>query len=128
MQLGKTLYSIHLNFKNIGQLTAKLAYKITFLASYSVKNLSVPLFHSTLYLFQCAQQCFGSRRCATTGGSDKWNLQVEDYAVPYFDVVTSDPSFEDMLEVVCVKKIRPPLPTRWHSNEVHYLNYKCKNN
>lgn len=53
---------------------------------------------------------------------------MEDYAVPYFDVVTSDPSFEDMLEVVCVKKIRPPLPTRWHSNEVHYLNYKCKNN
>lgn len=48
VQLEKTFYSIHLNFKNIGQLTAKLAYKITFLASYSVKNLSVPLFHSFL--------------------------------------------------------------------------------
>lgn len=48
VQLEKTLYSIHLYFKNIGQLTAKLVHKITFLASYSVKNLSVPLFHSFL--------------------------------------------------------------------------------
>ncbi|XP_054266170.1 bone morphogenetic protein receptor type-1B-like [Macrosteles quadrilineatus] len=58
------------------------------------------------------------RRCATKGGSDKWNLQVEDFAVPYYDVVPNDPSFEDMLEVVCVQKLRPPVPLRWHSHEV----------
>ncbi|KAG8242813.1 Bone morphogenetic protein receptor type-1B [Homalodisca vitripennis] len=58
------------------------------------------------------------RRCATKGGSDKWSLQVEDFVVPYYDVVPSDPSFEEMLEVVCVKKIRPSIPLRWHSNQV----------
>uniref|UniRef100_A0A1B6KQH1 receptor protein serine/threonine kinase n=1 Tax=Graphocephala atropunctata TaxID=36148 RepID=A0A1B6KQH1_9HEMI len=58
------------------------------------------------------------RRCATKGGSDKWSLQVEDFVVPYYDVVPSDPSFEEMLEVVCVKKIRPAIHLRWHSNQV----------
>lgn len=61
--------------------------------------------------------CF--RRCVTTGGSDKWNLQVEEYAIPYHDVVPHDPSFEDMHAVICVKRLRPVIPTRWQSNQVH---------
>uniref|UniRef100_A0A1B6BX14 receptor protein serine/threonine kinase n=1 Tax=Clastoptera arizonana TaxID=38151 RepID=A0A1B6BX14_9HEMI len=58
------------------------------------------------------------RRCGTTGGSDKWNLQVEDYALPYHDVVPHDPSFEDMHAVICIKRLRPVIPARWHNNQV----------
>ncbi|KAK3932432.1 Bone morphogenetic protein receptor type-1B [Frankliniella fusca] len=43
---------------------------------------------------------------------------VDDYQLPYWDCVPSDPSFEDMKDVVCLKKIRPPLPSRWQSEEV----------
>lgn len=55
-----------------------------------------------------------SRRCVT---GDKITV-ADDYALPYYDSVTSDPSFEDMMNVVCVKKIRPQIPTRWASEEV----------
>ncbi|XP_067011248.1 bone morphogenetic protein receptor type-1B isoform X2 [Anabrus simplex] len=54
------------------------------------------------------------RRCAT---GDKLST-AEDYQLPYFDCVHSDPSFEDMHEVVCIKRIRPQIPTRWQSEEV----------
>ncbi|KAJ8933751.1 hypothetical protein NQ318_000479, partial [Aromia moschata] len=50
-----------------------------------------------------------SRRCLT---GDKYKL-ADEYAVPYYDCVPSDPSFEDMQQVVCVKKIRPQVPLRW---------------
>lgn len=55
-----------------------------------------------------------SRRCIT---GDKI-AEADDYAVPYHDCVPSDPSFEDMLQVVCVKKIRPQIPLRWEGEEV----------
>lgn len=43
---------------------------------------------------------------------------VEDYKPPFFDVVPSDPSFEDMRKVVCVDQQRPSLPNRWASDVV----------
>lgn len=55
-----------------------------------------------------------ARRCVT---GDKITI-VEDYALPYYDCVPSDPSFEDMMEVVCIKKIRPQIPLRWDSEDV----------
>ncbi|XP_032441195.1 bone morphogenetic protein receptor type-1A-like isoform X1 [Xiphophorus hellerii] len=51
-----------------------------------------------------------SRRCVTGG-------MVEDYQLPYFNMVTSEPSYEDMLEVVCVKGLRPSVSNRWNSDE-----------
>nr|CAD7450766.1 unnamed protein product [Timema bartmani]CAD7464432.1 unnamed protein product [Timema tahoe] len=54
------------------------------------------------------------RRCAT---GNKLSA-ADDYVLPYHDSVPSDPSFEDMHEVVCVKKIRPHISTRWLSEEV----------
>ncbi|TRY98303.1 hypothetical protein DNTS_032803 [Danionella cerebrum] len=42
---------------------------------------------------------------------------VEDYQLPYHDHVPSDPSYEDMREVVCIKRIRPSFPNRWSSDE-----------
>jgi bone morphogenetic protein receptor type-1B len=38
--------------------------------------------------------------------------------LPYHDFVPSDPSFQDMFEVVCVKGIRPPVPARWQSEDI----------
>lgn len=55
-----------------------------------------------------------SRRCIT---GDKITSS-DDYALPYYDVVPNDPSFEDMVEVVCIKKIRPQIPLRWDSDDV----------
>lgn len=43
---------------------------------------------------------------------------MEDYQLPYYDTVPSDPSYEDMLEVVCVKGLRPTVSNRWNSDEV----------
>jgi bone morphogenetic protein receptor type-1B len=54
------------------------------------------------------------RRC-TTG--DKV-LFVEECALPYFDYVPNDPSFDDMHAVVCIKKIRPQIPLRWETNDL----------
>ncbi|XP_055920083.1 bone morphogenetic protein receptor type-1B isoform X2 [Eupeodes corollae] len=57
------------------------------------------------------------RRCYTTVHGSKTTI-CEDYALPYHDVVPSDPSFEDMLAVVCVKGFRPPIPARWQDDDV----------
>ncbi|XP_062319577.1 bone morphogenetic protein receptor, type IAa isoform X2 [Osmerus eperlanus] len=51
-----------------------------------------------------------ARRCITGG-------IVEDYQLPYYEMVPWDPSYEDMLEVVCVKGLRPTISNRWNSDE-----------
>ncbi len=43
---------------------------------------------------------------------------VEEYRPPFFDMVPSDPSFEEMKKVVCVDKHRPSLHNRLHSHPV----------
>lgn len=43
---------------------------------------------------------------------------VEEYKPPFYDVVPSDPSFEDMRKVVCVDQQRPSIPNRWISDMV----------
>lgn len=58
------------------------------------------------------------RRCISSGGKI---TSAEDYALPYYDVVPSDPSFEDMRLVVCVKGIRPGIPERWERDTVSLL-------
>lgn len=51
-----------------------------------------------------------ARRCVTGG-------IVEEYQLPYYDMVPSDPSCEDMREIVCVKCLRPSMSNRWNSDE-----------
>lgn len=46
---------------------------------------------------------------------------VEEYRPPFFDMVPSDPSFEDMRKVVCVDQYRPAIPNRWASDPVNLL-------
>lgn len=43
---------------------------------------------------------------------------AEEYKVPFYDVVPSDPSFEDMRKVVCIDNCRPIIPNRWSSDPV----------
>ncbi|ELK37607.1 Bone morphogenetic protein receptor type-1B [Myotis davidii] len=51
-----------------------------------------------------------TRRCVSGGA-------VEEYQLPYHDLVPSDPSYEDMREIVCIKKLRPSFPSRWSGDE-----------
>lgn len=58
-----------------------------------------------------------SRRCIT---GDKIKA-ADDYAAPYYDCVPNDPTMEEMMQVVCVKNIRPQIPQRWETEEVLQL-------
>lgn len=49
----------------------------------------------------------------------------EDYKIPYYDVVPSDPSFEDMKKVVCDDNNRPNIPNPWSSDPVSSINKLC---
>ncbi|XP_025020007.1 activin receptor type-1C isoform X3 [Python bivittatus] len=51
-----------------------------------------------------------SRRCSVGG-------IVEEYQLPYYDAVSSDPSIEEMRKVVCEQKLRPNIPNQWQSCE-----------
>lgn len=58
-----------------------------------------------------------ARRCISIVPGTK-TTTYEDYALPYHDVVPTDPSFDDMYEVVCSKCIRPQIPKRWEDDEL----------
>ncbi|TNN80622.1 Bone morphogenetic protein receptor type-1B [Liparis tanakae] len=51
-----------------------------------------------------------ARRCVSRG-------ILEEYQLPYHELVSTDPSYEDMREVVCIKRLRPSFPNRWTSDE-----------
>ncbi|KFM61636.1 TGF-beta receptor type-1, partial [Stegodyphus mimosarum] len=51
-----------------------------------------------------------ARRCNIGGIFDEYQL-------PYYGMVPSDPTLEDMKKVVCTDKQRPPCPNRWQSFE-----------
>lgn len=51
-----------------------------------------------------------ARRCSLGGIH-------EEYQLPYYDLVPSDPSLEDMRKVVCDERHRPALPNRWQAVE-----------
>lgn len=47
----------------------------------------------------------------------------EEYQLPYYDLVPSDPSIEEMRKVVCDQKLRPNVPNWWQSYEVCHTIY-----
>ncbi|KAK1903408.1 Activin receptor type-1C [Dissostichus eleginoides] len=51
-----------------------------------------------------------ARRCSVRG-------LHEDFQLPYYDLVLSDPAIEDMRKVVCDQKLRPNVPNQWQSCE-----------
>ncbi|CEF59958.1 Thick veins protein [Strongyloides ratti] len=52
--------------------------------------------------------------------------KINPYFLPYEPWVPSDPSFEHMYEIVCVKKMRPEFSTDWF-NENNYILNKLSN-
>ena len=52
-----------------------------------------------------------TRRCMSHEG-------VEDYALPFHEMVAPDPGFEDMHKVVCVDGFRPLIEERWEEDKV----------
>uniref|UniRef100_H3AI87 Activin receptor type-1C n=1 Tax=Latimeria chalumnae TaxID=7897 RepID=H3AI87_LATCH len=52
-----------------------------------------------------------ARRCSIEGSIH------EEYQLPYYDLVPSDPSVEDMRKTVCEQKLRPNIPNQWQSYE-----------
>ncbi|KAI8127450.1 TGF-beta receptor type-1 [Lucilia cuprina] len=52
-----------------------------------------------------------ARRC-------NMGMIYDEYQLPYYDVVQPDPSIEEMKKVVCIDKMRPNIPNRWHASEV----------
>lgn len=62
--------------------------------------------------------CMFIRKCVTLDGV---RLRCEDYASPYYDVVSVHPSFEEIREAVAVKKIRPLIPDRWNMDPVSVI-------
>ncbi|CAF1057247.1 unnamed protein product [Rotaria sp. Silwood1] len=52
------------------------------------------------------------RRCHTTTADN----DADEYKLPYQDVLPNNPTFEQMHEVVCIKKIRPESSPRWENN------------
>lgn len=55
------------------------------------------------------------QRVNTSSVKDDLN---DNYILPYQEHVPSDPSFQDMYEVVCVKGIRPECPTKWQNEDI----------
>merc|ERR1719167_1656683 len=57
-----------------------------------------------LVLWEIARRCSDSSLC-------------QEYQMPYFDMVNSDPSIEEMKQVVCDQKRRPECAVQWNDNE-----------
>ncbi|KAM4795164.1 activin receptor type-1B isoform 8-T8 [Rhinophrynus dorsalis] len=90
-------------------------------------------------LFQCHQRVYHNRQrldledpsCEMYLAKDKtlpdlvYDLSTsgsgsgfhEEYQLPYYDLVPSDPSIEEMRKVVCDQKLRPNIPNWWQSYE-----------
>lgn len=58
-----------------------------------------------------------ARRCITTVSGTNVTT-CEEYALPYYDVVPSEPCLEDMRDVVCIKGFRPIIPEHWQDEKI----------
>lgn len=48
----------------------------------------------------------------------------DEYQLPFYDAVPSDPTIEEMRRVVCFDKLRPNIPNRWQSCEALHVMSK----
>ena len=66
--------------------------------------------HSDVYAFGLV--AWEIARMCSLGGI------LEEYQMPFYDKVPSDPSLEDMRKVVCDERSRPCISNRWMQSEV----------
>lgn len=76
-----------------------------------------------LVLWEIARRCNTSSSTVSEIITDESQEKLvtygpDDYQQPYYDCVPSDPSFDDMYNVVCVKKVRPDIQPHWLTEEV----------
>lgn len=45
--------------------------------------------------------------------------------LPYEDMVSANPSVDEMRKVVCVEKRRPPILNRWYRDKVNHSKAHC---
>jgi len=50
---------------------------------------------------------------------------VNDYQLPYYEVLSNDPDIEEIMKVVVIEKIRPEILPEWRSNKVLCKKYGC---
>lgn len=58
-----------------------------------------------------------SRRCNVGGIYDEYQL-------PFYDMVPSDPTIDEMKKVVCIDRQRPSIPNRWQSCDALHVMSK----
>uniref|UniRef100_A0A1B6EC83 Serine/threonine-protein kinase receptor n=1 Tax=Clastoptera arizonana TaxID=38151 RepID=A0A1B6EC83_9HEMI len=58
-----------------------------------------------------------ARRCNVGGIYDEYQL-------PFFDTVPSDPTIDEMRKVVCIDRQRPSIPNRWQACQALYVMSK----
>jgi hypothetical protein len=46
---------------------------------------------------------------------------ADPYQVPYEDILPNNPTFDQMRDVVCTRKIRPPASPRWQNHSVRFF-------
>ncbi len=46
---------------------------------------------------------------------------ADKFQVPYEDILPANPSFDQMRDVVCTRKIRPTPSARWQSHPVRFF-------
>lgn len=107
------------NYLNLGN-NPKVGTKRYMAPEILDESLNINIFES----FKCVDiYAFGlvlweiTRCCVVNGIS-------EEYKPPFWDVVPSDPSFEDMKKVVCIDQQRPSIPNRWSTDPI--LNQMSK--
>ncbi|XP_057674145.1 bone morphogenetic protein receptor, type IBb [Corythoichthys intestinalis] len=72
--------------------------------SYFHSFMMADMYSFGLIMWEMALRCI-------TGGI------VEEHQLPYYDLVVSDPTYDDMRKVVCVQQQRPAFANRWASDE-----------
>jgi len=75
-----------------------------------------------LVLWEIARRCNTSASLGNEIITDESKEKLvtygpDDYQQPYYDCVPSDPSFDDMYNVVCIKKVRPDIQPHWLTEE-----------
>lgn len=92
-----------------GRLLAAVIVEVRLFCFYSGYSTCYLIF--LLFLYWCSQM-IRPWRCLVLSGIH------EEYQLPYYDLVPSDPTIEEMRKLVCDQKLRPNIPNWWQSYEV----------
>lgn len=67
------------------------------------------LYSFSLILWEIGSRTLTPPAPETNGLKD----ECEQYQVPFYNLTTADPSYDEMKSIVCDRGLRPPIPERW---------------